>query len=64
MPQSLLTVILIVFNDDWTKIILNLMDTDIPYLASFYGMCVVVFGSYFLMNLILAVIIQASMSIH
>ena len=55
--NSLLTVLVIIFNDDWTKIILNIMDADISYLAGFYGMLIIVIGSFFLMNLILAVII-------
>ena len=36
---------------------LNLMDADIPILGAFYCILIIVVGSYFLMNLILAVII-------
>lgn len=41
----------------------NLMDTSLPFLAGFYTIILVVFGSFFLMNLILAVIIQAFINI-
>ena len=37
----------------------SLMDVEVPFLAGLYTITLVLFGSYFLMNLILAVIIQA-----
>jgi hypothetical protein len=37
----------------------NLMNAEMPFLAGLYTISIVLFGSYFLMNLILAVIIQA-----
>jgi hypothetical protein len=41
----------------------NLMDADIPFLAAAYCMLMVIIGAFFLMNLILAVIIQAFIKI-
>lgn len=42
----------------------NLMDADIPFLGALYCIMMVVVGSFFLMNLILAVIIQAFIKIQ
>lgn len=37
----------------------TLMNAEMPFLGGLYSISIVLFGSYFLMNLILAVIIQA-----
>ena len=42
---------------------LNLMDADIPAMGAIYTVMIVVIGSYFFLNLILAVIIQAFIKI-
>jgi hypothetical protein len=44
--------------DNWSSYIYNMMDIDIPIVAVLYGLVVVIFGSYLVMNLILAVIID------
>lgn len=44
--------------DNWSSYIYSLMDIDIPLVAVLYGLVVVIFGSYLVMNLILAVIID------
>eukprot|EP00347_Sterkiella_histriomuscorum_P013361 403365010 len=62
--SSLLGVFQIVTTDGWTQLMLDLMDGDIPFLGAFYCIMIVVVGSYFLMNLILAVIIQAFINIQ
>jgi hypothetical protein len=54
----------IITTDAWTKIMLNLMDADIPFLAAFYCFLIIITGAFFLMNLILAVIIQAFIKIQ
>ena len=42
----------------------NLIDSDISVLAALYCMIIIVFGSFFMLNLILAVIIQAFINIQ
>ena len=37
---------------------LNMMDIDVPIVGVIYGLLIVIFGSYVVMNLILAVIID------
>ena len=54
---SLLTVFQIVTTDGWTPIMYNLEDTEIPFMAAFYSILLIIIASFFLMNLILAVII-------
>ena len=43
---------------------LNLMDADISVLGAIYCVLIVITGSFFLMNLILAVIIQSFIKIQ
>eukprot|EP00347_Sterkiella_histriomuscorum_P011811 403371009 len=64
LGSSLLTVFQIVTTDGWTPIMLNLMDSEIPFLAALYCILLVIVASFFLMNLILAVIIQAFIKIQ
>eukprot|EP00350_Pseudokeronopsis_sp_OXSARD2_P000077 CAMPEP_0170555132 /NCGR_PEP_ID=MMETSP0211-20121228/13017_1 /TAXON_ID=311385 /ORGANISM="Pseudokeronopsis sp., Strain OXSARD2" /LENGTH=58 /DNA_ID=CAMNT_0010864743 /DNA_START=421 /DNA_END=597 /DNA_ORIENTATION=- len=40
----------------------NLIDAEVGFLASIYCMIVIIIGSFFLLNLILAVIIQGFIS--
>jgi len=56
LGQSLLTVFQIITMQGWSKIMLNLMDADLAFIGSLYCIIIVVIGSFFLMNLILAVI--------
>ena len=42
----------------------NVMDGDLPILAVIYFFFLVIFGSFFLMNLILAVIVSAFIKIE
>ena len=48
----------------WTEIMLNLMDADLAFIGALYSIMMVVVISFFLMNLILAVIIQAFIKIQ
>jgi hypothetical protein len=41
-----------------------MMDIDMPLVAVIYGLMVVIFGSYLVMNLILAVIIDTFIKIQ
>lgn len=63
IAQSLLVVFQIVTAEAWSNYMYSLMDVELPFLAGFYTITLVMFGSYFLMNLILAVIIQAFINI-
>lgn len=55
--SSLQIVFQIVTAEAWSTYMYNLMDLDSPIFAAFYTIFIVVIGSFFLMNLILAVII-------
>ena len=50
--------------DNWGSFMFNIMDADIPVLAVLYCCFMVIIGSFFLMNLILAVIIQSFIDIQ
>ena len=63
LGKSLLTVFRIISTEGWNLIMTNLMDADIPVLAVLYCFSLIIFGAFFMMNLILAVIIQAFISI-
>lgn len=45
--------------DGWYTYMANLADTDFPFLGIFYSFIVIIVGAFYLLNLILAVIIQA-----
>jgi hypothetical protein len=47
-----------VSTDNWSSYIYNMMDVSGPLVCAAYGLIVIVFGYYFVMNLILAVIID------
>lgn len=57
--KALLTIHQMVTVDGWYTYMSNLADTDTPFLGILYSFIVIVIGSFYLMNLILAVIIQA-----
>lgn len=50
--------------DDWASQLLNLMDVDRPAFAIVYGLLMIIIGTYFIMNLILAVIIDTFINIQ
>ena len=54
--DSILAVFQIITNDGWTLIIYNLMNTEGFLLPAFYGVFLIMIGSWFLINLMLAVI--------
>ena len=53
----------LVTTENWSNYMYTLMDVDVPWFAVLYVLTVVVIGSFFLMNLILAVIINAFITI-
>ena len=61
--NSFLVVFQIITGEAWSTYMYNLMDADSPYFAAFYTITIVLFGNYFMMNLVLAVIIHAFITI-
>ena len=57
--KALLTEFGILTNDDWATILFNVMDAELPWLAAIYFCFLVIFGSFFLVNIILAVILDS-----
>ncbi len=51
-------------SETWYLQIMNLMDVDIPILGAMYCFLVIIVGQFFLLNLILAVIIESFMRQH
>lgn len=45
--------------EGWTKIMYNLMDSNISWMAIMFSIFLVVIGSFFLLNVILAVLAEA-----
>lgn len=54
----MLSVFQIITKDGWTLIMYNLMDASTPRISSFYISLLIWVGSFFLLNLILAVIMN------
>ena len=54
----MLTVFQIITKDNWTLVMYNLMDSSNPAISAFICSSIIVLGSFFLLNLILAVIMQ------
>ena len=59
--NSILAVFQIITMDSWTLIMYNLVDGSgkLNFLPIIFGLILVIFGSYFTLNLLLAVIMQA-----
>ena len=45
--------------EGWTKIMYNLIDSNISWMAIFFSISLVLIGSFFLLNVILAVLSEA-----
>jgi hypothetical protein len=54
----MLAVFQIITFDNWTQIMYNLMDSSDYIMAIVFCISLIIFGSFFLINLILAVIMQ------
>ena len=50
--------------DSWTTIMFNLVDGSMPAMAYFFCCLLVILGSFFMMNLILAVMMSAFAALH
>ena len=55
----MLTIFVSITLEGWTKFMYNLTDADSSLFAGLYFTLLVVFGSFFLLNLILAVIMDS-----
>lgn len=62
--KALLSVFQILTNDNWAQTMYNLMNVDNPAIATLYLCSMVIIGSFFLMNLILAVILDSFISVQ
>jgi Ion transport protein len=51
-------------SETWYYQIMNLMDVDTPFIGFFYCLMIIMIGEFFLLNLILAVIVQAFIKQH
>ena len=45
--------------EGWTKIMYNMMDSNIAWMAIIFSILLIVIGSFFLLNVILAVLAEA-----
>ena len=59
MGKSLLTVFQIITMDSWTTLMYNTMDSELYFLAAIYYCTLIFLGSFFLINLILAIILDS-----
>ena len=59
MGGAFLTVFQMITSETWYMMMTNTMDIDIPIVSALYCFGVIIVGQFFLLNLILAVIIQA-----
>jgi hypothetical protein len=64
MLEAFLGVIQMITCDSWTVIMFNFMDVDGLAFASIYCSTIIIFGSFFLVNLILAVIMESFVQIY
>ncbi|EGR31551.1 hypothetical protein IMG5_107710 [Ichthyophthirius multifiliis] len=64
LAQSIFTVFQIITTEGWTNILFTLIDVVQPIVVYIYFISLIVFGSYFLQNLIFAVINQCFLQYH
>ena len=62
--SAVYTVMQIITNDSWTLILYNLLNGGKGWLAIVYCISIVIIGSWFLLNLFLAVVMQAYHNIY
>lgn len=55
----MLTIFQMITLEGWTKIMYNMMDSNMNWMAIFFCICLVLVGSFFLLNVILAVLAEA-----
>lgn len=59
MGKALLSEFQILTNDNWAAMMYNLMDNEISWVTAIYFCFLVIFGSFFLVNIVLAVILDS-----
>ncbi len=64
LGTSLLTVFQMITSETWQVTLINLLDVDLPILGFLYVFFIIVVGQFFLLNLILAVIIEAFINLR
>ncbi len=57
--DGMITIFQVLTLDDWTSIMYNYMDSNSTGITVFFFCILVVFGSFFMLNLILAVIMES-----
>jgi hypothetical protein len=60
----MLTVFQMITSETWYYQIALLMDIDFPFLGGLFCFGIIIIGQFFLLNLILAVIIEAFLKLH
>ena len=56
---GLLTVFQFITLEGWSKVMYNLMDSNIAWMAILFSIFLIMIGAFFLLNIILAVLVQA-----
>jgi voltage-dependent calcium channel L type alpha-1D len=64
LGTSLLTVFQMITSETWYTQIINTMDIDIPIIGAVYSFAIIIVGQFFLLNLILAIMIEAFKKSH
>ena len=64
MGTALISVMQVVTLESWGQIMFNLMDADEPNIVVFYFIFLILICSFFILNIILAVIIDAFIKIQ
>ena len=59
LGYGLVTVFQFITLEGWSKIMYNLMDSNISWMAVGFSVCLILIGAFFLLNVILAVLVQA-----
>ena len=59
LPDAMLTVFQMITLESWTQVMYNLMDSSMSWMAIFYSVSLILVGSFFLLNVILAVMADA-----
>ena len=55
----MLTVFQMITLESWTQVMYNLMDSNMTWMAIFFSVSLILVGSFFLLNVILAVMAEA-----
>jgi hypothetical protein len=58
LGSSLLLVLTMVSTDGWSQFMYNFIDVDHPVIGIVFSLTIIILGNFFLMNLILAVIMD------